>query len=90
MVSGVVVLMLLSSGGNLLIDRSEAESPVKESQEKEAKSVEVYVRHSKSRKVKPCTVTSQTVAIPPKCCYQRNCFVQGHLLESGLAKPLLC
>ncbi len=89
MASGIVLMMLLSSGGNLLIERSEAENPVKESQENEADSVEVYIRHSRSRKVQPNTATVQLVKLPPKYCYQRNCFVQGDQLTNDLCMPLL-
>ena len=74
----------------MLAGQSESESPINESQEKEVDADEIFVRRSKPRKFLFCVVRKDSVATPPKCCYQHISFLQGHQLENGLVAPLLC
>ena len=90
MAFAVALMMLLSTGGNLLIGESEAEGPVQESQEQEVDSVEIYVRHSKPRKIRPGTVTSHTITNSSECGCQLTQNTRGHQLVIGHVLPLLC
>ena len=84
-------MMILSTGGSLLAEVVEIESPLKESQgEKEVESEEVFVRDSKSRKICIGITTTYPIVAPPKNCYWHIRFIRGHRLENGLIAPLLC
>ena len=93
MVYGLGLMMLLSTGGSLLME-IETESPVKEKQgEKEGESEEVFVRHSKHSKLHKfhhCSTMEKIIAAPLQCCYQYISFIRGHQLENGLVAHLLC
>ncbi len=83
------MMMLLSTGG-MLMEESETGRPVKEKQEEEGESVEIFVRHSKPRKVSFSAAITFPVVIPSPCCYQYQSVIQGHQIEHGLVAPLLC
>lgn len=72
------------------MEESEAGRPVKESQEEEGESVEIFVRHSKPRKVQFSATITFPVMTPPPCYYQYQSVVRGHQIEHGLVAPLLC